>query len=174
MPQTIYYGRKNIPVTIQPNIGLDTATCHSVVVLLNLLLVDESVLMSITQHAGEPGNSDLAIIYTNQRQQIMEIAQEMAERVSILGGVSSKNAQVLIHNSRLDGNLAAPASFMSVLASYEAFIRFLREDTQKCSEIYEDQGTFAMLVTMLRKHEKMAWFLRSQIDLKQFEREKLG
>lgn len=172
MPQTIFYGRKNLPVSIQPNIGLDTATRHSVVDILNLLLADEAVLLSKIEQAGDSGSADLRPVYTAQGLQIKEITHEMAERVSILGGVSFFEAREISNTARLDGNMGTPANFMSALADHEAFVRFLREDTQKCSEVYEDQGTFAMLVMMLRKHEKMTWFLRSQIDLEQFEPEK--
>jgi starvation-inducible DNA-binding protein len=63
---------------------------------------------------------------------------------------------------------------MSILADHEAFIRFMREDAQNCSEMYEDQGTFALLVSVMRIHEKMAWLLRSNITLEQFDHEKGG
>ena len=43
-------------------------------------------------------------------------------------------------------------------------IRFLREDARKCTEEYEDEGTFEMLVSIMRLHEKMAWMLRSYIE----------
>ena len=42
-------------------------------------------------------------------------------------------------------------------------IRFLREDARKCTEEYEDEGTFELLVSVMRLHEKMAWMLRSYI-----------
>ncbi len=44
MLQTTFYGRKIVQVSIQPNIGLDTAARQSVVEILNLLLADEAVL----------------------------------------------------------------------------------------------------------------------------------
>ena len=43
-------------------------------------------------------------------------------------------------------------------------IRFLREDARKCTEEYEDEGTFELLVSVMRLHEKMAWMLRSYIE----------
>ena len=53
---------------------------------------------------------------------------------------------------------------MELLADHEAAIRFMREDARKCSEEYEDHGTFALLVRFIRSHEKMAWILRSYIE----------
>jgi DNA-binding ferritin-like protein len=40
----------------------------------------------------------------------------------------------------------------------------LREDARICTEEYEDEGTFIMLVEKIRLHEQMAWMLRSIIE----------
>jgi DNA-binding ferritin-like protein len=78
----------------------------------------------------------------------------------------------LNHSARLDINLAVDPDEMRTLSDQEALIRFLREDAQKCSEMYEDQGTFALLVKIMLTHEKMAWLLRSSITLDQYVHEK--
>jgi len=167
MPRTTFYGRKNIQVTFQPNIGLDTNARQSVIELLNLLLADEAVLSHKTQgadgHAVGIENPDVQTLYNAQFKQITEIIIEMGERVSILGGSHKSSSEELIDSARLDGKAAGIPGVMSILADQEAYIRFLREDAQKCSEVYEDQGTFAMLVGVLRQHEKMAWMLHSYV-----------
>jgi starvation-inducible DNA-binding protein len=168
MPRTTFYGRKNVQVTFQPNIGLDAAARQSVVEILNLLLADEAVLSFKTHSAaglaGGTGGPDLQPIYEAQYKEINDIVIEIAERVRILGGSSLSSSEELINSARLDGKLALVPGVMAILADHEAFIRFLREDAQKCSEIYEDQGTFALLVNVMRLHEKMAWMLRSHIE----------
>ena len=168
MPRTTFYGRKNVKVTFQPNIGLDAAARQSVIEILNLLLADEAVLAFKTHsadgHTGGTEVPDLQPLYEAQFKEINDIVIELAERVRILGGAFSNSPEELINSARLDGKLAAPVGVMSILADHEAFIRFLREDSQKCSEMYEDQGTFALLVNILRLHEKMAWMLRSHIE----------
>jgi starvation-inducible DNA-binding protein len=175
MPRTTFYGHVNVQVAIQPNIGLDAAARQSVVEILNLLLADEAVLAFKTHssdgHSGGTGVPDLQTIYDEQYKQINEIVIEIAERVRILGGSPLSSSEELIDSARLDGKLAVVPGVMSILADHEAFIRFLREDAQKCSEAYEDQGTFATLVSVLRIHEKMAWILRSNIALEQFDHE---
>jgi starvation-inducible DNA-binding protein len=176
MPRTTFYGHSNLQVTIQPNIGLDAAARQSVVEILNILLADETVLSLKTRQADEEASGtvipDLHPIYEAQNQQINDIGNEFVERISILGGLHIKDLEVLIDTARLDGKLASAPDGMNLLADQEAFIRFLREDAQKCSEMYEDQGTFALLVSVLRIHEKMAWILRSNIALEQFHHEK--
>jgi len=176
MPRTTFYGHTNIQVAIQPNIGLDATASQSVVDILNLLLADEAVLSFKTHSAdgsaGGAGNPDLRALYDAQYKQINDIIIEIAERVKILGGSPLSDSEELIDSARLDGKLAVVPGVMSILADQEAFIRFLREDAQKCSEMYEDQGTFALLVSVMRIHEKMAWILRSNIASGQFGHEK--
>lgn len=172
MPRTSFYGHKFVEVTIQPNIGLDASARQSVVDILNLLLADEAVLSSKTHHAdghpGEKGGPDLHPLYNTQYKQINDIVLEIEERVGILGGSHPGRSEELIDSARLDGKLDAASGIISILADHEAFIRFLREDAQKCSEAYEDQGTFALLVSVMCQHEKMAWILRSNITSGQF------
>jgi starvation-inducible DNA-binding protein len=168
MPQTTLFKGENGQVTFQPNIGLDSSVRQSVVEILNLLMADEAVLslkMSrIDKHSDGTDIPELQALYGVQCKQINAISNEIMERVQILGGFKSGNFEDLSDSSRLREELNGVSGIVSVLAAHEAFIRFLREDAQKCSEIYEDQGTFAMLVNILSKHEKMAWMLRSYIE----------
>jgi len=176
MPRTTFYGHANVPVTIQPNIGLDAADRQSVVDILNMLLADETVLSLKTRRADEEtGGTDIPDqhpLYKTQYKQINDIGSEIVERINILGGLHISDSERLIDSARLDGKIVTAPDMMSLLADHEAFIRFLREDTQKCFEMYEDQGTSALLISILRTHEKMAWMLRSSITLEQNDHEK--
>jgi starvation-inducible DNA-binding protein len=176
MPRTTFYGRKLIQVTFQPNIGLDASARQSVVEILNLLLADEAVLSLKTRradgHAGGEVDPALQPLYGAQNKQINAISNEIVERVQILGGSHPNGSEELIDSARLDGKLAVFPGVMSILADHEALIRFLREDAQKCCDAYEDQGTYALLVNVMRIHEKMAWILRSNIASGEFDLEK--
>lgn len=173
MPRTTFYGRRKIPVTLQPNIGLDADARESVTQILNLMLADETVL-SFKTHIMEgladwPLGSSLKTLSEAQSKQINEIIVEISERVMILGGAPVNDSEILIDTARIDGNLAITPGVIHILADQEAFIRLLREDAQKCSELYGDQGTFTLLIDILRMHEKMAWTLRSNITEAQFD-----
>lgn len=167
MPRTTFYGRKNVQVTIQPNIGLDASTCQSIVDMLNLLLADEAVLLLKTHsadgHSAGVEVAELKALFDAQSQQISAISAEIAERIQILGCAQLSHADELIDSARLRGDISPAPEIVNILADHEAFIRFLREDIRKCSENYEDQGTFLLLVNVLRIHEKIAWVLRSHI-----------
>jgi starvation-inducible DNA-binding protein len=172
MPRTTFYGNKKVEVSIQPNIGLDGTTRQSVVNILNLLLADETVLSEKTHGAESKAALDLKPLYNAQYDQLNAIYNEIVERIQILGATPNRDSGELMNSARLDGTLFVDPNGMCILADHEAFIRFLREDAQKCSELYEDQGTFALLVNIMRIHEKMAWILRSNIAPGQFDFEK--
>jgi len=173
MSQNIYYGHKNVKVTFQPNIGLDSSVRQSVIDMLNLLLSDEAVL-SFKTHKAE-GNAtgtdvpDLISLYDEQYKQINSVSNEIVERVQIMGGTYLRGFKELLEHARLGVDLNNTPGILNILADQEAFIRFLREDAQKCSELYEDQGTFALLINVMRIHEKMAWILRKNIALEKFD-----
>lgn len=168
MSQRARNGSKNGKITFQPNIGLDEGARQSVVDILNLLLADESVLSLKThradEHTGVETLPELNSLYETQYKQINAISDEIVERVLILGSLYLYDPEKLIKAARLDGLLTGVPDVISILADHEAFIRFLREDAQKCSELYEDQGTFLLLINILRTHEKIAWMLRSYIN----------
>ena len=67
-------------------------------------------------------------------------------------------------DSRLGEKPGAVPDILDLLADHETIIRLLREDAKKCSEEYEDEGTFVLLVGVMRLHEKMAWMLRSHSE----------
>ena len=173
MSQNNYYGHKNYRVTFQPNIGLDATVRQSVIEILKLLLADEAVLSFKTHKAGGNPNAtdipDLRTLFDSQNEQINAASNEIMERVQIMGGNHLRDLEENFEYARLGVDLNAYPSTLNILADHEAYIRFLREDAQKCFELYEDQGTYALLVNILRIHEKMAWVLRKNITLEQFD-----
>ncbi len=168
MPRTTFYINEKVQVTFQPNIGLDASDRQSVVEILNIILADESVLLSKThraeEHPAETVLPDLLALFKAQCDPIHHIILEVVERINILGGSPIHNQDELIDTARLYGSAEVIPGATAILADHEAFIRYLREDAQKCAELYEDQGSFAQLVSVMRQHEKMAWTLRPFIE----------
>jgi starvation-inducible DNA-binding protein len=157
-----------LPVLIQPNIGLEYDVRHSIVDMLNTTLANEAVLTVKTRSAhwnvSGAGFYELYILFDSQYKQLSDISDEIAERVRMLGGIAIGGLQEFIHYSRVEEQLGVVPDILRLVADHEACIRFLREDAKKCSEEYEDEGTFELLVSVMRLHEKMAWMLRSYIE----------
>ena len=82
----------------------------------------------------------------------------------MLGGIAIGSLQEFIDYTRVEEQPGIVPDILHLIADHEACIRFLREDARKCTEDYEDEGTFELLVSVMRLHEKMAWMLRSYIE----------
>jgi starvation-inducible DNA-binding protein len=155
-------------VRFQPNIGLDSDVRQSVVEILNITLADITLLASKTHsarwHVQGRGYLDLRNLFDQQFQEMNSITDEIAERVRILGGVAISSFQEFLQSTRLGEQPGVIPTIIRLLADHECCVRHLREDARKCTEEYEDAVTFDLFVSMLRRHEKMAWVLRSFIE----------
>lgn len=157
-----------LPVLIQPNIGLDSDVRHSIVNVLNLTLADEVILTTKTRCAqwNVRGVDFFAIhtLFETQYELLNHCSDEIGERVRMLGGFAIGSLEEFLHHTRLDEQPGNVPDILHLLADHETSIRFLRQDARKCSEEYEDEGTFELLVSLMRRHEKMAWMLRSYLE----------
>ena len=157
-----------LQISIQPNIGLDSDVRHSVVELLNSTLANEAVLKAKTRsvlwNISGSGFHDMQIILKEQIYRLNKITNDIAERVRMLGGVVIGSFQEFLKYTRLEEKPAFAMDSITLLADHEASIRFIREDARKCTEEFEDEGTFELLVNIMRIHEKIAWVLRSYIE----------
>jgi starvation-inducible DNA-binding protein len=156
------------PVSIQPNSGLDSDARRSIVGILNNTLANLAVLTLKTRSAhwnvSGAGFSELYALFDSQYKQLNAISGEIAERARMLGGLAIGSLQEFIDHTRVEEQPGVVPGILRLLADHEASIRFLREDAKKCSEEYEDEVTFELLVRVMRLHEKMAWILRSYIE----------
>ena len=157
-----------LQVLIQPNIGLDSDIRRSVVEILNNTLANEAVLTVKTRSAhwnvSGPGFFELHILFDSQYKQLNDISDEIAERARMLGGIAIGSLQEFIRQARVSEQPGVVPDILHLLADHEASVRFLREDAKKCTDEYEDEGTFELLVSVMCLHEKMAWMLRSYIE----------
>jgi starvation-inducible DNA-binding protein len=158
----------DLHVSIRPNIGLDSDTCRAVVLILNRTLASEMVLAVKTRNAHwnvtGAGFLEQRIILNSQYTQLNETSEKIADRIRVLGGTVICDLKEFVQIARITEHPGELPGFLELLADHEILIRFLREDSRKCSEQYEDEVSHAFLVTILGLHEKMAWMLRSNIE----------
>lgn len=157
-----------LQIAIQPNIGLESDARQSVVDLLNITLADETVLKTKTRSAlwnirGEDF-FQLHALFKDQYTLLNSVSDEIGERVRMMGGFTICSLEEFLEHTRLEEQPGLVPDILGLLANHEAMIRFLRVDARKCSEEFEDEGTFELLVKVMRLHEKMAWMLRSCIE----------
>jgi starvation-inducible DNA-binding protein len=158
----------NMQVVIQPNIGLDSDVRLAVVAILNNSLANEAVLTQKIRcshwNISGAGFFELHILFNSQYEQLNAISDEIAERARMLGGIAIGSLQEFIKFTRLEEKSGEIPEIIDILADHESIIRFLREDAKKCTDEFEDEGTFELLIGILRLHEKMAWMLRSYFE----------
>ena len=157
-----------LQVLIQPNIGLDSDVRRAVVEILNTTLANEAVLTVKTRSAhwnvSGAGFFELYILFDSQYKQLNDISDELAERARMMGGAAIGSLHEFLKYARVEEQPGLVPDILRLVADHEASIRFLRESARKCTEEYEDEGTFELLVSVMRLHEKMAWMLRSYIE----------
>lgn len=158
----------NLLTLIQPNIGIDSDTRLLIIETLNKTLANESVLSLKTRsaHWNISGTVffEFYILFDSQYEQLNKISDELVERIRILGGTAIGSLKEFMNYTRIEENPGEIPDTLILLADQESIIRYLREDARKISEEYEDEGTFELLVGIMRLHEKMAWILRSYIE----------
>ncbi len=158
-----------IQILIHPNLGLDCEVRHSVVVLLNHMLASETVLATKTRsaHWNVCGANffELHTLFETQYQLLNNTSNEIAERIRMLGGMAIGTNAEYLKLTWLDEQPEEVPDVMRLLADHEVMIRFTREAAKNCSEEYKEEGSFELLVTVMRLHEKLAWMLRSYVEI---------
>jgi len=159
---------KKLQVLIQPNIGLEGDARHPVVEILNNSLANEALLTLKTRSArwnmSGVGFFELRSLFNVQYKQLNDISDEIAERARMLGGFTTGSFEEYLAHTRLAEQPGIAPDILHLLADHESIIRFLREDIRRCTEEFEDEGTYVLLVGVMRLHEKMAWVMRSYIE----------
>lgn len=139
-----------------------------VVYHLNRILADANVLYIKTKnyHWNVQGPTFYSMhkLLEDQYEALDENIDVVAERIRALGGRPDGSFATFLQNTRLeeaDGKtIAGDRIVEELVADHEAVIRHLREDIDTCEEA-GDHGTADLLTGFMRKHEKMAWMLRS-------------
>ncbi len=96
------------------------------------------------------------------------MVDELAEKIRSIGGRSIGTLIEFRDETRLSEvpkeDPHADKMLENLLLDHESIIRQLRKDLQSCEQ-FGDAGTTDFLTAVMEKHEKMAWMLRSFIEL---------
>jgi starvation-inducible DNA-binding protein len=157
---------------MEPHIGITKPDLKKSIAFLSSVLADEMTLyIKIRKfHWNVSGNSfmELHKLFENQYKQIETSIDEIAERVSKLGGKAIGTMKEFSELTRLKEN---PNKYpqqkdmiLELLEDHETVIVELRKDVIVCSEEINDAGTADFLTGLLKEHETMAWTLRRYLS----------
>lgn len=154
---------------MKPNIGITQKNLTAVCEVLNNCLADSHILYFKLRkfHWNVSGDNfmELHQLFESHYEQAQESIDEIAERVSQLGGFAIGTTSEFAKSSSLKETPGKnPANNLDMvkelLADHETIIKSLRTSIEDCEEKYSDQGTADFLTGLMQGHEKMAWTLR--------------
>jgi starvation-inducible DNA-binding protein len=157
---------------INIDIGLSEDSLNGVVQILNNVLCDEYVLYTKTRNyhwnVVGPHFHDRHEFFQEQYEILDEIIDEVAERARQLNGRSLGTLQEFLDFARIKESPGEYPDDMrmisNLLADHERIIKTLRTNADECEDKYHDMGTNDFLISIMQKHEKMAWMLRAHLD----------
>lgn len=151
------------------NIGLESREREGSIRVMNIALSNASLLTIKTKkfHWDVVGPQFMTLhkLWDEQYETLTDYADEIAERIRMLGGYPIGTAQGFLKASELKeypGQVpSATEAVRHLLADHESIARSLRGGIEQCDRQFKDAGTADFLTGMLQGHEKMAWMLRS-------------
>ncbi len=154
---------------MQPKIGLTDKNLKAVCTLLNNCLADSVMLyIKIRKfHWNVKGDNfmELHKLFESHYDQVQEAIDNIAERVSQLGGMAFGTTSEFAKNSSIKESPGKnPANNLDMikelLSDHETIIQGLRKGIDQAADQLKDQGTADFLTGLIQDHEKMAWTLR--------------
>ncbi|MDZ4664061.1 MAG: DNA starvation/stationary phase protection protein [Bacteroidota bacterium] len=153
---------------MKPNIGISEKHLSSITELLSTVLANQVSLYTKTRkfHWNVSGESfmELHKLFEGQYKQLEEYIDEVAERISKLGG---KTVGTMAEFVKLSSIKEHPGKFpkskemlQELLGDHELLITQIRKYIDDCSEKYKDAGTTDLLTGLMVDHETIAWTLR--------------
>lgn len=155
---------------LAPKIGLEKKELSQSIKDLTVVLSNEMVLYVKSRkfHWNVTGNSfmELHKLFENQYSKLEKTIDEVAERISKLGGKTIGTMKEFIENSILkeESKYVNQNQMLEELVDdHEKIIIQLREFIEKAEDAH-DAGTADFLTGVLQDHESKSWILRKYLS----------
>jgi starvation-inducible DNA-binding protein len=157
---------------MKPNIGITDNNLEKSISVLSAILADEMTLYVKTRkfHWNVTGGSfmELHKLFQSQYAELEEVADQVAERISKLGG---KTIGTMNEFSDIAKLKESPGKYPSqkemikeLLEDHESIIMEMRKEIAISSEKTKDAGTIDFLTGLMEQHETTAWVLRRYLN----------
>jgi len=155
---------------MKPKIGITEKNESAIIKILTTVLANEMVLYVKTRkyHWNVTGNSfmELHKLFESQYNEIALAVDEVAERISKLGGKSIGSMATFLKHATLkesETNPSQKAMIEELLSDHEDAASAIRKDISTIEDDTNDVGTADFLTALLRDHESKAWILRKYL-----------
>src|SRR3984957_14945260 len=138
---------------------------------LNLLLADSMTLRDLYkkshwQVAG-PTFYQLHLLFDKHFDEQVEIVDEIAERIQLLGGISLAMAADVAETTRIErpprGREEVPVQISRLLDAHQIIIGHCRQLAARASELGDDGTNDLVVSDVLRANELQVWFLSEHL-----------
>ena len=139
--------------------------------ILNEILADTTILYALYKkshwNVAGPTFYQLHLLFDKHAEEQLELVDEIAERVQMLGGISvgdPRHAAELTTIARPpDGSEEVPVTLGRLLDAHETILEKVRAGIRKTEES-EDWGSNDLLMSdVLRRHEMQVWFIAEHV-----------
>ena len=153
---------------MKPDLGIKEQNLTEINDLLNHVLADGNVLYIKLRkfHWNLSGDNfmELHKLFEEQYDAVAEAIDEVAERISTLGGVAIGTTSEFAELSLLIENPGKIPTNQEMIKEpvndHETIVKAWRQFVDDTEEKYGDKGTSDFLTGLMQAHEKMAWKLR--------------
>lgn len=154
------------PAQLKTPTTLGDSAREDISVTINTLLADTFALYMKTKnfhwHVSGPHFRDYHLLFDEQAEEILEMTDELAERVRKLGGITLRSIGQVGKMQRIPDNESDYVDPQDMLAELRednlALVGHLREAHELCDK-HRDLGTNNLLEELIDEAEKRAWFL---------------
>lgn len=158
------------PERMKPDIGIADAHLKEIASELNKVLADEHVLYTKLRnyHWNVEGSNFMEMhdFYQSQYEELEAVIDELAERVRMLGYLATGRLKDYVKDTRLhepESTTDASEQLQNLLTDHEVIIKNLRKFITQLEDKYNDAGTADFVTSLMKMHEKMAWFTRAYL-----------
>jgi starvation-inducible DNA-binding protein len=139
--------------------------------LLNEILADTTILYALYKKAhwnvAGPTFYQLHLLFDKHAEEQLELIDELAERVQMLGGISVGDPRHAAELTTIDrppnGAEEVPVVLGRLLDAHETIIEKVRAAIDKTEKV-KDMGTNDLLMgDVLRRHEMQVWFIAEHV-----------
>jgi len=156
---------------MKADIGLVPEKSQLAAKKLNTILADEFVLYTKTRnyHWNVEGSNFMEMhkFYETLYTELEEIIDVVAERIRSIGHYSQGRLRDFLDQTNLleqDYTTDQKQQLQNLLEDHQTIIRYLRRDIPVFNDDYDDIGNADLLTSLLKSHEKWAWFIRSYLS----------
>jgi starvation-inducible DNA-binding protein len=157
-------------ITSLPN-GLDAQSLRPIVDDLNQLLADTMTLRDLyKKHHWQvvgPTFYQLHLLFDKHYGEQVELVDELAERIQLLGGLSIAMAPDVAETTRIErpprGREEVPVQISRLLEAHELILKLAHEAARRAQDAGDDGTNDLLISDVIRTNELQVWFLAEHL-----------